>query len=478
MKKTLTYVAMIAFIFSIIVLVKIPIGLEYEGTWFFISIAFLIGSLILDDKIVMRGAISVSIIVLFVKIVWSPIFMSSSFIQLVEAKDSNLSSFNTKESDTRRVTLPMALQVSNKVLGTKHNGTQISSQYQIEERSASVQEVNGELLWIIPLDYSGFFKWMNLDYIPGYIKLSATNPKAKPELVLDKKIVFSMGGYFDTSIERKVWMASNLKETETHLEIDDNGKPFYVSVIIKPEIGFNADGITHVIVTDAQTGEMDKLPIEEIGIKYPWIDRVWSERIIEQRISWYGSLQDGFLNKMFVGKNVSIPTSYLNQELWLVKANSMLNWFTGMTSTNSKDQSLVSGIFVESASTEKKPILHVFDMNMVSDEAGAVSAIESSLGADSLKWSPVLPQPYIVDGEFYWTSVVVSDKSNIFQKKAYMAGDDISNVSFHSLKKANPTVDGSSSNEVGTPSYKENIMKQMLSHIEELSKLREIYQTL
>lgn len=458
---------------SAVVVLKLPIGVEYESMWIVPALLAMFFGVMLQDSLgVLVGGVVLAIVI-GVKIATSTVFMSGSYVDLVQAEDANLTAFNTKEEDTRRVTLPMALQVANKVLGTKHEGNQISSQYKIEKTSASVQEVDGELVWILPLDYQSFFKWLNLESIPGYIKLSATDPKARPELVLDKEIKVSKGGWFGDSISRKVWWGSGMKQTDTHLEVDDNGNPYYISVVEKPEIGFNADGVEEVVVTNAKTGEMDTVSLEDVNQKYPWIDRIWPEDIIEERIEWYGSLQNGWLNSVFAQKNVSVPTSYSGQELWMVKANGKLNWFTGMTSASSSDASLVSGTFVEASATSSKPVIHVFDMNMVSDESGAVQAMDSALGADSVRWSPVLPQPYIVEGRFYWTAVIASG-SNIFQKKAYMQGDDISNVSFDSLRVSNPSVGG----DFKAADTKESVMLEILQKVKELDALRARYESM
>jgi hypothetical protein len=469
MKKNILVISGIIGVFVLTTfLFKLPVGISYEGMWLYLAILVFIPGFVLNNMKMIFGGIGFALFIFIAKTLTSPIFMSSSYVDLVEVKDTNISQFNTKEDTVRRVTIAMALQKANKILGKKINGVQLSSQYQIETSMASVMDINGKLKIILPLDYRSFVKWMNLDYIPGYIEVDATDPKAKPVLVSDKKITISENGLWSDNIDRQVWLKSGLSQTKTHMEIDDNGNVFYITAVIKPELGFNADGVTSIIVTNAETKEMFKGSLKEVVTKYPWIDRVWPEYIVEERIEYYGKYQDGIWNAFgFPGLNVNIPTTYAGNELWLVNANDKLHWFTGMTSTNNKDQSLVSGIMVEAASTSKKPVLYVFEMDSITDEAGAVSAMESALGADSMKWNPVLPQPYIVDGKFNWTAVIVSEANNIFQKKAYMS--DISNVSFNG-NNFNPKV----GEDVGLTD-KEALMKEILKKIDELSALKKQY---
>lgn len=469
-------------------MLKINIGLDYESMWLYIAaITFFAGFIVMVThkeyelnqkelftlKIFFGTTTLIVVIVILTKVILSQIFFSEKYLELVEAKDSNVFNFNMKAEDTRRRTSGMAISLSTQLLGKKvkiGNGelSPLSSQFEIDIESVSVQNVNGELVFILPIDYSGFFKWASIDYIPGYIKISATDPKSKAELVLGKKIKVSRNGYFANSIKRKAWVASGLKQTKSHFEIDDEGTPYYISAVISPKIGFNADNVDFILVTNAETGISDKVKLEDVNKKYPWIDRVWPEYIIEERIYYYGSLQNGWLKKVTTGVNVSVPTKYKGQELFLVKANGVLNWFTGMTSENANDSALISGIIVEANSNSAIPILHTFEMNMVFDEKSALMNIEGDLGADIKAWKAVLPQPYIVDDHFYWTASIINRNSEMnFIKTAYIDGSDKTKISFNTLKDYNPKVGGDSID----PDSKEAIMLEISETIQKLSDL-------
>ena len=41
-----------------------------------------------------------------------------------------------------------------------------------------IQKVNGEYVYIAPVEFSGFFKWWNGDVTPGYFTISATDSSA------------------------------------------------------------------------------------------------------------------------------------------------------------------------------------------------------------------------------------------------------------------------------------------------------------
>ena len=116
----------------------------------------------------------------------------------------------------RAVSREMAFKIANKIIGKKVNGVQVSSQYEVNHEAASEQIVNGKPVWVLPLDYSGFFKWFKQKEIPGYIVVSATNPKSQAVAHFDKKFVLSKNGYFFDNIDRVVKFKSGFKKTYTH----------------------------------------------------------------------------------------------------------------------------------------------------------------------------------------------------------------------------------------------------------------------
>jgi hypothetical protein len=365
----------------------------------------------------------------------------------------------------------MAKIIADKVIGEKHNGVQISSQYKLDMKSASVQNIEGKLKWVIPLDYIDFFKWFRQSSIPGYVIVSATEQNEPPKLVTDYKIVLSKNSFFLDNIKRFAYFKSKMKQVNLHFEINDKGEPFYIGLIAEPLIGLNALTTKKVMIINAQTKETDIVSPEEVKEKYPWIDRIVHERYVEQKIEWYGKYKNGFLNTIFGGLNINVPTKYKGSELWFVKLNKRNVFFTGMTSVNSTDQSFVQGIYVDTLTSKA----YSFNLSGVMDEAGAVSVLDSALGADSYKWSPVLPQPIILNGEFYWGATIVSD-NGIYQKVGMVNGRDPSKVFFAKTYQNlffnfdNKLKDKEDKKKI---SVSKKVLKEILNKIEELEKLKE-----
>jgi len=163
---------------------------------------------------------------------------------------------------------------------------------------------------------------------PGYVIVSAINPRSQAKLVLDYKITVSDNSYFMSNISRKAYFTSGLKETETYFEIDDSGKPWFISLITTPQVALNAKTVTSVIVTDAETGVTNTLSPADVITEYPWIDRIISEDYTKEKIEWYGELTEGYWNTLFGGLNINKPTTYAGNELWFVEVNGRTMFFT------------------------------------------------------------------------------------------------------------------------------------------------------
>jgi len=452
---------------------------EYPGFWALLSagvIVFFMLPLFINNRVTDKQKKSAIIgiaagIIMFsgVLLLKSEFLNDTALYNSLKIEKKDIKDLNI--SKQRVVTRQMALKLANKVIGGKYKGVQISSQYEINRDMGSVQIVNDKLVWVFPLDFSSFVKYLKQGVTPGYVVVSATDPMSQPNLVLGKEMSVSKNAYGMHSVDRIMFLKSGLKDVETHFEINEEGNPFFIGLVQEPKNGFTNLDTTKVILLNATNGEAEIFASKEEAEKtHPWIDRLISEVHTEERITWYGSLSQGWGNTIIGGENINKPTSYKGRELWFVEINGQPVFFTGMTSTNSKDSSLVSGIAVNT----KNGSAIEFDLSGAMDESGAVAALDSGLGADAQKWEPVLPQPFVKDGKFYWGSPIVSS-SNIFQKvgivNAYQQGEvyyaksydkALSKVGFKSQ-----SVDSKETIEINKEAY-----LKLLQKIDELNELK------
>ena len=250
----------------------------------------------------------------------------------------------------------LALQLAQKKLGERPAlGSQVALY------SATIQMVDGELVWVVPLYHSGFFKWLtNLSGTPGYIVVSATNTN-DVRYVEGYKIKYHPGSYLLFDITRKVRFGPGLMTgiTDYSFELDDEGQPYWAISTYKNSRGFSlpeADGI----LLNATTGQMDRYGMDEVP---EWVDRVQPEDFVLTQIANRGNYVHGIFN--FANKDKYRPSEGHN----IVYNNGRCYLFTGLTSVGS-DDSAIGFIMVDMVT--KEPIM--YEMSGATEEAAQRSA--------------------------------------------------------------------------------------------------------
>ena len=251
----------------------------------------------------------------------------------------------------------LALQLAQKKLGERPAlGSQVALY------SATIQMVDGELVWVVPLYHSGFFKWLtNLSGTPGYIVVSATNTN-DVRYVEGYKIKYHPGSYLLFDITRKVRFGPGLMTgiTDYSFELDDEGQPYWAISTYKNSRGFSLPEADGIILLNATTGQMDRYGMDEVP---EWVDRVQPEDLVLTQIANRGNYVHGIFN--FANKDKYRPSEGHN----IVYNNGRCYLFTGLTSVGS-DDSAIGFIMVDMVT--KEPIM--YEMSGATEEAAQRSA--------------------------------------------------------------------------------------------------------
>lgn len=251
----------------------------------------------------------------------------------------------------------LALQLAQKKLGERPAlGSQVALY------SATIQMVDGELVWVVPLYHSGFFKWLtNLSGTPGYIVVSATNTN-DVRYVEGYKIKYHPGSYLLFDITRKVRFGPGLMTgiTDYSFELDDEGQPYWAISTYKNSRGFSLPEADGIILLNATTGQMDCYGMDEVP---EWVDRVQPEDFVLTQIANRGNYVHGIFN--FANKDKYRPSEGHN----IVYNNGRCYLFTGLTSVGS-DDSAIGFIMVDMVT--KEPIM--YEMSGATEEAAQRSA--------------------------------------------------------------------------------------------------------
>jgi len=237
----------------------------------------------------------------------------------------------------------LATKIAEKKLGEKPS---LGSQVVLGE--PTIQTVNGELVWVVPLQHSGFFKWLtNLDGTPGYIVVSATNSQ-DVEYVEDYKIKYQPNAYLfsDLNFHTRYTAALFTGVTDFSFELDDSGKPHWVITTYKYTRGFALPEATGAIVMDAATGKSTRYKLEDMP---SWVDRVQPEDFIITQINNKGQYVHGVFNWADKDKYKTSRGEII------VYNNGRCYLFTGITSVGA-DESAIGFVMVDMVT--KEPVMY------------------------------------------------------------------------------------------------------------------------
>jgi len=242
--------------------------------------------------------------------------------------------------------------------------TSLGSQVTVGE--LDLQNVNGQLYYVGPLEHSSFLKWFtNREGTIGYIKVSATNQN-DVELVTeldgqDIKIKYLNSAYIFSDLNRATYLRDmKAGHTDYTFELDDSGRPYWVITRYDTGVGITEAKATGALVMDAQTGEFNVYDIDNLP---SWVDRIQPMTYINRYINKWGELIHGVLN--FTDKDKLKSTGGMN----IVYNKNNCYYYTGITSVGS-DESLVGFTLTNTRTGETK----MYKTSGATEEASMKSA--------------------------------------------------------------------------------------------------------
>lgn len=226
-----------------------------------------------------------------------------------------------------------------------------------------IQKVSGKLVWVVPLEHSGFFKWLkNINGSAGYIVVSASDV-SDVKLVTDHKIKYQAGAYLLDDLNRHVrFFGGGLFKglTDYSFELDDDGVPYWVITTYQNRWLFNLPEANGVVTVNASTGETIYYTIDTLP---EWVDRVQPENFVMQQIENQGLYVHGIFN--FSNQDKFRPS----QGDIIIYNGSRCYLFTGLTSVGS-DESAIGFILVDMVTKES----NIYQMSGATEMAAQSSA--------------------------------------------------------------------------------------------------------
>lgn len=276
-----------------------------------------------------------------------------------------------------------------------------------------IQKVNDKLVWVVPLEHSGFFKWLkNMDGSAGYIVVSASDV-SDVTLVTDHKIKYQANAYILDDLNRHVRLfGGGLFKglTDYSFELDDNGVPYWVISTYQNRWLFNLPEATGVLTVNATTGETTHYTIDTLP---EWVDRVQPEGFVMQQIQNQGTYVHGIFN--FSNQDKFRPS----QGDIIIYNGARCYLFTGLTSVGS-DESAIGFILVDMVTKES----NIYQMSGATEMA-AQSSAEGKVQQFGYRAS--FPMIINLDGQATYF-MTLKDNAGLIKQYAFVSVSNYTNV--------------------------------------------------
>ena len=315
-----------------------------------------------------------------------------------------------------------------------------------------IQKVNEEYVYIAPVEFSGFFKWWKGKETPGYFTLSATDSSANTKFI-KSTMIYTPSSFFNKSIERHIRMQfpKHIFYGDVQLEIDDEGKAYYIrsyGEYVSARNGFDVKG---VVVVDSRNGDTKSYDLSEVP---EFIDGAVSPEIVSLQNSYFGNYIHGFWNSLFGKSDVKLPSDEGTEANVspIFDQNGVMLYFTDFTSPKEGVDSML-GYSLTNSRTGEATYYTGNPEESYMDSQGALQIIEKKF--IEKKWHGEMPVIYNFYGEASWLTPVLD--SNGFLQNYFIVSAANPEISVYgvtpnealkqyktALQRGGGSVDGSS----------------------------------
>lgn len=259
-----------------------------------------------------------------------------------------------------------------------------------------IQKVNGNYVYIAPVEFSGLFKWINGKQTPGYFTISATDSSANPKFI-QAEMIYTPSSYFNKSLERHIRMQypKHIFYGDVQLEIDDDGKPHYIRTFGKFVSARNGFDVKGIIIVDPKNGETKEYRLANVPA---FIDGAVSPEAVSLQNSYFGKYVHGFWNSAFGKKDVKLPSDEGTEANVspIFDENGDMYYFTDFTSPKEGVDSMLGYSLTNSRTGEATYYTGNLEESYM-DSQGALQIIEKKF--IEKKWEGEMPVLYNFYGE-------------------------------------------------------------------------------
>ncbi|MGP4040529.1 DNA-binding protein [Gracilibacillus sp. D59] len=285
-----------------------------------------------------------------------------------------------------------------------------------------VQKVDEEIVYVAPVEFAGFWKYLRGKETEGYFTISATNINAQPKFH-ESAMQYTNSSYFNKYVQRVIYnkYPHYIQSGEAQIEVDDDGKPWYVQTIYRPMHVTNKPNLedVKVVVIDPVSGDMQMFDTKEAPA---FIEGSISSEMATLENNYFGKYVHGWLNSVFGKRDVKIPNESGSESgvTPIFDENGDMFYFTDMTSPKENIDSALGYTLVDARSGE----LIYFGgkkNTAIMDSEGAKQIVNKQF--PEKKWEGYMPVLYNIDGNPTWV-VNVLDPNGLHKQFAYIKAND------------------------------------------------------
>lgn len=299
--------------------------------------------------------------------------------------------------------------------------------YKVGVFSPDIQFFRGELVWLVPLDYTSLDKALIYggEGTDGYVIVSAEDPKAEPELVTGLQMRYTPNAILEYDLTRHIWEDYPTYVVHTPVfQADGDGNPRWVTLLSRPALyGIIGEKPEGVVVTDPVTGTDE---FYDIGEQPAWVQRVYDEELTETYLGWWGTYSGGWINSWWGQRNLKYPTGSVSIEhgdagatlsagdpdVYLVQGtDGNQYWFSAIT-TPGKDSSMVGYVLCD----VRNGTFTFYNAPGYYNDFGAAANVQQHQEvAMATGLEIVQPIMYVIDGQEVWIIPVISQTGEMME---------------------------------------------------------------
>lgn len=325
---------------------------------------------------------------------------------------------STEAPTFKRGETPIALApktVLNRV--RKASSDMPNTQYYSISNQVQAQFIKGKPVYVVPIEYNGFWQMHSAGKLPGYFIIDATRQGATPKFV-NKAYTYATSAYFGKDASRQIYrhVPEWLELGSPQLEIDDAGNPYWVQTIYKPEFFSHRVNYSelHVAVLDAKTGDVKTYSVDNMP---KFIDEGITTETAN-KMNWdFGKYKYGYWNWSKTGVMKPTGNGVEDGVTSVFNRDGSISYFTDFTTDKTGSDSAL-GYSMINARTGK---LTFYRANNIMDSDGAKNNANQDYKAQ--QWKAYMPILYNVNSHPTWVMAIL-DSTHAIRGYYYLDASD------------------------------------------------------